>query len=93
MNASGHGGELRVGYQQAAQIGEWSLQATPTIPMLRFAVEASIYRIDKFWITQLPMVLDLQFGRFHWRWVNVTPSFDKDHVAVQVFGKPAIVKD
>ena len=41
MKATGTGGSLRVRYQQAARSGHWSLEVLPTLPMMRFAIEAT----------------------------------------------------
>ena len=95
MRASGQGGELRVGYQQAAQLGPWVLEtsASPALPALRFTIEAPVSSVDQFWVTQAPMTLDLRFGRFHWVWDEVRPELVNGHVSVRVFGKPLIVKE
>lgn len=93
MKAIGHGGELRVGYQCAATLGSWRLEVTPTLPSLQFVVEATINAVDRFWIAQKPLVLDLQFGRFHWIWEGIHPEVSEGNVLVRAFGKPIIVRE
>jgi|TARA_Y100000310_G_scaffold98201_1_gene95926 hypothetical protein len=93
MRAIGVRGELRVGYQQAARLGEWRLETTRPPPGMSFDVEAAIRSTNSFWITQTPMTLDLQFGRFHWIWDDVRPALVNGSAAVRVFGKPRISKE
>jgi hypothetical protein len=93
VNAAGPSGELRVGYQQAASLGLWEIQAIAEVSTTSFAIKAEIRNTDSFWITQTPMTVDLQFGRFHWLWYFVRPVIDDGYVAIKVFGKPSIVKE
>ena len=74
-------------------VEEWSLEATPTVPMVQFAISATIRVIDAFWITQSPMIVDLRFGRFDWQWYNVLPTIDEKTASARVYGKPDIIKD
>ena len=94
MKANGYGGAIRVGYQQAARVIGWSLDVTPTVPMIRFAITAAVRSVDPFWMTQAPLALDLRFGIFHWRWDSVTLKGIEDGTALMlVFGRPTIEKD
>ena len=94
MQASGHGGELRVGYQSAAQLGSWQVDIVQAIPAIRFSIAADILNGDAFWLTQTPIALDLRFGRFHWYWEAVTRAeITATRAELVVYGRPRITKD
>lgn len=93
MKAEGPEGELRVGYQRAALLGRWTLDATPIVPMTKFAITARVRQTDSFWSTQSPMTLTLSFGLFRWEWERVTPLFENGSVQINVYGKPHIIKE
>ena len=90
VRASGIGGELRVGYQCAAVLGAWSLEATPTVPMLRFVITARIVTSNTYWLATRPLTLCLQFGRFRWAWEHVCPVVDGRQLQLTVTGKPQV---
>ena len=92
MKASGTSGELRVSYQRAVTLGSWSLETGLSLP-LAFVIEAQVKTLDAFWSTQTPMVIDLQFGRFHWIWDDIKPVYENGSVSVRVVGKPQIMKE
>lgn len=93
MNANGPAGELRVGYQLAARLGRWSMEAHHALPAVRFAIRAPIMWRDVFWSTQRPMRVELFFGSFRWTWDNVTPTIADGSMSVVVEGKPRLIKD
>ena len=93
VKASGLDGELRVGYQRAARLEGWSLEVTPAARTTVFAVMARASHVDAFWCTQAPQRLDLRFGRFHWIWEDVRPTYVNGTVSVRVLGAPHIVKE
>lgn len=94
MRAHGQKGELRVGYQRAASLGEWSFEAPDGImPSTQFAVHAQLRSLDGYWSLQRPMLLELNFGKYYWQWTDVTPEFNKSAVTVTVKGRPTIVRE
>lgn len=93
MRAHGQRGELRVGYQRAASLGEWDLEAPAGItPSTQYAVHAQLRSLDEFWTTQRPMLLELNFGKHNLQWTDVTTEFGKGAVTVTVRGRPTIVR-
>lgn len=93
MKACGTHGELRVGYQPAATLGEWSLDVVPAPPVRSFSVVAQVRATNAYWVLQRPITLVLCFGRFRWVWTEVTPAFENGRVSMRVTGKPEIVKE
>lgn len=92
MKACGTSGELKVGYQRAAVLGTWTLEASKAHPM-RFAVEAEVRETDSFWITQKPLTLILIFGRFRWQWYEVKVRLEDAQLTARVEGRPTLVKE
>ena len=93
MKATGVGGELRVGHQRAAALGTWSFEATPATLMVRFVVDAVVHSLDRYWITQAPMSLELRVGRDYWCWGCVRHEVGDGRASIYVSGKPRIVID
>jgi len=96
VHAQGVGGVLRVGYIEAAQIGAWSMTLIPTLPMSRHAVHAALTRVDRFWITQRPIAVDLYVGRWRWRWRSCTDcvlTLAMDAVDLVVVDAPSMAKE
>lgn len=89
MKASGLSGELRVGYQPAAILGEWTAEITHGS-----VVEARVNRVDSFWITQSPISLVLHVGEHQrFRWDGVQPQFSNGSLKIEVATRPRVVRE
>ena len=93
MQATGTGGELRVGSRRAAVLGRWELRAASGMPAVRFDITAAVAASDSYWITQGPFTVDLQFGRWHWRWDGVRAVVEAGTASMLVCGRPEMVRD
>lgn len=72
MKAEGIGGELRCGYQVAAQLAAWELlDANPG-----WRVQAVYASQNEYWLTQRPLTLTLVIGGYTWTWDGVEPESD-----------------
>lgn len=85
VSVKGQTGCIRVGYQQAATLGRYSL--TPTGPN-EWQVEASVMSADAFWMTQSPRTLELHVGAQRWRWPAAGLVVDGGIVRGTVTGRP-----
>lgn len=85
--ATGEAGELRVGYQVAATLGKWSLDAEPRLP-LTYACEATVASEHGYWMTQGPMDLALFIGQTEWLWRGVTLARVGGQVEIELHERP-----
>lgn len=70
MRVTGNAGELRVGYQVAAQLGPWEI--TPSgLSSYRFT--ATVLHEHAYWFTKRPLDLVLGLGGTEWAWRGVAP--------------------
>lgn len=74
MKIVGTGGQLRVGYQVAAEVGRWTISASGYQPQISFTIEARLTDRNEYWINQSPIALSLRMGNRKWTWENVTIS-------------------
>ncbi|MHC4194218.1 MAG: hypothetical protein ACYSP9_08615 [Planctomycetota bacterium] len=58
----GKSGELRVGYQVAARLAEWSARRDGD----SFILDAAAVDIDSYWLAKTPIVAHLQVGGHRW---------------------------
>lgn len=87
MRATGNYGELRVGYQRAARLGSWTLEATPS---RAFAFSANITEKHDYWATQGPLDLVLVLGHTEWIWRGIVPTPLNEHVRCEVKERPIV---
>lgn len=92
MRAKGDSGELRVGYQCAAHLGSWTLEAvtasTPT-----FVLRAEVIDKHDYWSTQGPLDLALMLGRHtEWVWRHVVNTPLGDSVKVTLSERPIVTE-
>jgi len=90
MRIRGRGGEVRVGYQVAATLGDWTLTRTRLGPAPEYQAEAQLASCDTYWTQQRPMDVDLKMGNRRWQWSGVHPAIDQQSLAVVLVGTPAI---
>jgi len=89
MTVSGHAGELRVGYQVAAQLGTWSMELAHR-PLVA-EISARVLTRHAYWCEERPMDLIVAVGLSQWTWRDVSPAFDgPDRCRVRLMGKPHI---
>ena len=91
LRVSGLRGQLRVGYQVAAELGPWRLALAPQLPRT-YTVDAIVDQISAYWIAERPLVLALEVGRDMWVWAHVDPSIGGDTVTAVVCGAPTVVR-
>lgn len=85
MRAEGFGGELLAGgYQHAASLGSWSLDASDD-QADGWRIVTSFTNTDDYWITQGPMRVVLKLGDLEWSWDDV--EFNGSSVII-VSGRP-----
>ena len=90
VHVEGHRGELRVGYQVAAELGKWKLDLEPTLPR-QYAVVADVVATSDYWMAERPLALRLDVGADVWTWRQVEPVIDINRLTVTVAGVPAIM--
>ena len=90
VHVEGYRGELRVGYQVAAELGKWKLDLEPTLPR-RYAVAADVLATSDYWLSERPLMLRLDVGADVWTWQPVEPVVDGGKLTVAVTGVPAIM--
>ena len=89
MLATGHRGELRVGYQVAAKLGSWSLEI---LPRGKASCEASVASSNQHWLeSKGPFDLVLKMGSALWIWRSVTPVIDQWKIRMSIKGQPEIL--
>jgi hypothetical protein len=86
----GSGGIVRIGYQTAAQVGDWTLTRTQTTPEPAYQAEATLIDADAFWVQQRPMDLELTIGRRRWVWAGLQPDIAAQSLTVALVGGPSI---
>ena len=90
MRASGLSGELRVGYQQAARLGAWSIELEPRIPR-ECTLRARVLSEHPYWITQQPLdVVVLLGNRVEWLWRDVQVARAEDGIVVTLSDRPIV---
>lgn len=89
MRASGTAGVLRVGYQVAADLGEWHMVLAPRLP-LTYAFRASVLSEHDYWITQEPLDLVVQIGTAEWLWRGVEVRREGDTVTIDLHERPIV---
>ncbi len=78
---SGVSGEIRAGYQRAAELGKWEMD-------VHRVIRADIVSASNFWLAQKPLDIRLRVGRRWWIWRGVDVSNKGSSVRVQVRGDP-----
>jgi len=89
MRASGPSGELRVCYQRAAVLRDWTLDQEPAVPRA-YTFKASLTQVDPFWITQRPIDLVITVGLTSWHWRDIQPEIDAHTLSVTLRERPII---
>ncbi len=94
--ARGVQGVLRVGYHEAARLGQWSLE-TPEDrvrgPEVEWTLNAEVVWRDEFWAEHGGTFdLKLDLGKGAWEWRGLTVSMTEKHLAISGKGKPRVVE-
>lgn len=89
LRASGTAGEIRVGYQVAAHLGQWSLTLLQRVPRT-FQLRARITSTHDYWSRQQPQDLVLWLGLTAWRWNSVAMTLTGDSVVVDLIDRPMV---
>lgn len=89
LQVSGLRGQLRVGYQVAAELGPWRLSLAPQLPR-QYEVHARVYRTDAYWLSERPLTLTLEVGSDVWAWAKTEPEIGGDELGAVVRGMPTI---
>ncbi len=89
LRASGDDGELRVGYQRAARLGDWSLVVVQRVPRA-FRLRAAVTETHAYWITQGPMDLVLVLGHTEWVWRGVMVAPVDGYVDLDITERPEV---
>jgi hypothetical protein len=89
LQVTGLRGELRVGYQVAAELGPWRLALAPQLPR-RYTVRAAIVAVSAYWLHQQPLTLALEVGPDVWSWPVAEPGPLGQQVETIVTGAPTI---
>ena len=87
VRVTGHAGQVRVGYQVAAQLGTWSLELLPEVPR-RYRLVAAVSAVSDYWWSQAPLAVHLWVGAEEWVWCPVTAAMDGASLAVSLAGSP-----
>lgn len=83
LRMRGISGELRKGYQVAAQLGPWSMDGG--------RVEAATVVVDKFWIDSPGgWALSLRLGKKSWVWRQVDVLDVGPPMVLRVAGSPTV---
>ena len=89
LRVTGLSGQLRVGYQVAAELGPWRLELAPQLPR-QYEVHARVYRTDAYWLSERPMTLTLDVGSDVWAWAVAEPEVGGHELMAIATGTPAI---
>lgn len=90
MRASGSAGLLRVGYQQAAVLGQWTVELEHRLPRA-YVLRARILSEHSFWITQRPIDVVLRLAGVDWIWRDIGMERDADgRVVVRLTERPIV---
>lgn len=66
---TGERGELQVGFQWAATVGQWTLTCSNvSLGSMDSILRARVESIDAYWSTQPPVRVRLWMGEAWWRW-------------------------
>jgi hypothetical protein len=90
MKIAGTGGEIRVGYQRAATLGNWSLTATGDQPQVSYTLDAVVIDRDEYWYFESPHAVSLSMGERQWLWKDVTVTGDAT-ITGELLGAPLII--
>jgi len=88
MKATGYGGALRYGYQQAAKLGPWVIESVPDSTGFRF--KAPLVEADEYWIACRPLHLVLALGQVEWIWQDVQPQVELATVTILLTRRPDV---
>lgn len=91
LTMHGQAGELRAGYQPAARLGAWELEATAGGG---FTIHAAVASRDAYWFERRPLDVRLTVGRGVWRWraVEVSPNGTGASVVIIGTGRPEVTR-
>ena len=78
----GKSGELRVGYQVAARLGDWSARRAATREC--FSLDAEAVSTDAYWISKTPAVAHLWMGAHRWVFDVESVSNSGDRITAQL---------
>lgn len=81
----GPAGEIRYGYQVAAQLGSW--EATPKNETV-LSFTGTLKDVNEYWIQQEPLQVNLRFGRTRWVWDVPKVIRDGKTIHAELIGKP-----
>lgn len=90
MKASGRSGELRHGYQKAADIGRWQMAQAVRFPPT-FVFVGTLDQTNEYWIRERPLDLVVSLGSTEWQWKNVTPIIDGARIEIELTRRPDVV--
>lgn len=93
--ASGQSGELRTGYQVAAQLGPWAIDLAEVMlgDAPGWTCSARIIKTDAYWLEHGEAFdLRLDVGRVQWRWRNVNVHLTGESVLIRGEAKPELVR-
>lgn len=85
LSVRGRTGSLKVGYQQAATLGDYTLT---TLGAGTYRVEASVVETNACWLSQGPLTLEIEVGPQRWSWREVSVELDGGRVSCTVSGRP-----
>lgn len=88
MRASGIGGELRFGYQVAAEIGAWAIEPQGA----SFALSAALRQEHAVWIRERPLDVAVRLGPVTWKWKDVDPVVDSGQARLALTRRPDSVE-
>lgn len=89
VHVSGRSGELRVGYQRAALLGEWTITPSSNRPNT-FTFHTDAVEENPHWYRQSPLDLVLALGTTEWVWRNVSILRDGPDMYVELTERPAV---
>jgi hypothetical protein len=89
MTVKGKTGTLKVGYQQAARLGTWTLAPKAGSPAVDTVV-AQMVDVDEYWIEQEPLDLVLVVGPTQWIWRGIAATRDGASLIIDLTEKPLI---
>lgn len=93
IRATGKGGQLKVGNELAAQVGEWRLNSRPVFGV-SMSIMAAVQVVNQHWIRGNTFTLVLELERYTWTWKRAKLSIDTTRGLLDgtLEGKPTIEK-
>ena len=85
--ATGHGGELRYGYQVASRLGPWVIEHDGKL----FQFSAPLVDPNEAWLVRRPLHLILALGQVEWAWHEVEPVTVGGTVHIKLSRRPDVV--